>query len=273
MGPAANNSVSGVSEHKRRELADFLRTRREKLKPEQVGIAHIARRRTPGLRREEVAELAGVGTTWYTWLEQARDIQPSADVLRRLADALRLSPTETRHLFMLAGKVLAEEFDLVAEKPSATLLRLVNSSIQVPALLLGARWDVLAINSHADAAFPELMRGARAQSNWVRFVFSLDIPKDKFESWEPHAKRLLAEFRASVSDSLDHPWVVELIQSIKDISPEFSKWWREHDVREDSTALIEMFDSQRGKFHRYERTLLKPSENPRLKLLLFSPID
>src|SRR5665213_1809270 len=89
-----NERSSGLSDQMRRELADFLRTRREKLKPEQVGLAQTTRRRTPGLRREEVAELAGVGTTWYTWLEQARDIQPSEEVLSRLSSTLKLNRVE-----------------------------------------------------------------------------------------------------------------------------------------------------------------------------------
>ena len=104
--------VDGVSEfnpnrelERRRELADFIRTRREKLKPSAEKVSSMTRRRTPGLRREEVAELAGVGATWYTWLEQSRDIHPSAEVLERVGRALNLNPFEMRHLFTLAGKV------------------------------------------------------------------------------------------------------------------------------------------------------------------------
>ena len=119
----AVDSGNSISESRRRELADFLRTRREKLKPEQMGLAQSSRRRTPGLRREEVAELAGVGTTWYTWLEQARDIQPSAEVLRRLGQALKLTSAEMRHMFALAGKAAPTELDESADQVSESLMK------------------------------------------------------------------------------------------------------------------------------------------------------
>lgn len=201
---ASSSEGSGTSEQRRRELADFLRTRREKLKPEQVGIAQGSRRRTPGLRREEVAELAGVGTTWYTWLEQARDIQPSSEVLRRLGTALQMTPAEVRHLFSLAGKAAPFDID-TTETPSESLKRFMETSLQVPAVLLGARWDVLCMNKHAQNMFPSLAATAEGERNWIRFIFCNDVTKSKITGWEDHARRLLAEFRANVSDSLDSP--------------------------------------------------------------------
>lgn len=153
---SSGNQGNANSEQRRKELADFLRTRREKLKPEQVGITQGARRRTPGLRREEVAEIAGVGTTWYTWLEQARDIQPSGEVLRRLGQALRLSAAEMRHLFALAGKAMPSDLEAQDESVSDGLQRLLNNALKVPAVLIGGRWDVLALNDLAKDFFPSL---------------------------------------------------------------------------------------------------------------------
>jgi transcriptional regulator with XRE-family HTH domain len=123
----SKSDKSSSNLQKRQELADFLRTRREKIRPEEAGFCKTGRRRTPGLRREEVAELAGVGTAWYTWLEQAREIQPSAEVLSRLARALKLSPFEAQHLFSLSGRAYPGSDDHhVEEKLSPSLKRTLH---------------------------------------------------------------------------------------------------------------------------------------------------
>jgi transcriptional regulator with XRE-family HTH domain len=272
MDRDGSENASGTSEQRRRELAEFLRSRRERLKPDQVGISHVARRRTPGLRREEVAELAGVGTTWYTWLEQARDIQPSAEVLRRLASALKMSPVEIRHLYALAGKAPPAESDShLREQPSEALLNTLNSSIQVPAILLGTRWDVLAINQKADQAFPYLMPVLRDHGNWLKFL--LETPsREGLIAWESNVRRVIAEFRSSVSDMVDHPWVLELIEELKAKSPEFATWWKDHDVRDNTPTIVEVTDREKGLSQRYERVLLSAHENARFKFLIFNPI-
>ena len=257
------------SEHRRLELADFLRTRREKLKPEQVGIAQLSRRRTPGLRREEVAELAGVGTTWYTWLEQARDIQPSSEVLRRLGNALNLNPAEMRHLFSLAGKSFASAVAPGTETVSASLRRLIDHAVSVPALVLGYRWDVITWNAPAAAMLPDLLSLAPENRNWLYHVFFNDVV-DRVERWEDHARRLVAEFRASVSDSLDSPWVTELVELMKSRSPQFTQWWREHDVRDRQPVIIQVTSPEKGPVL-YERTILKTAEEPKLTILIFTP--
>lgn len=266
-----DNELQGnsLSESRRRELADFLRTRREKLKPEQVGLVQSSRRRTPGLRREEVAELAGVGTTWYTWLEQARDIQPSGEVLRRLGQALRLTAAELRHMYTLAGKAAPTELDANSDRVSESLMRFFNEGLQVPAVMLGCRWDVLAKNRHVDEIFPGFDDLPKEHRNWLYYVFQSKINRQTLVNWEEHARRVLAEFRASLSDSLDHPWVVELITTLRTESPEFEQWWRDHDVRENLAVGMEI--KLPTKIVRVERTALRPWENPRLKILIFTP--
>jgi transcriptional regulator with XRE-family HTH domain len=261
---------SGVSEQRRRELADFLRTRREKIKPEQVGIMHLSRRRTPGLRREEVAELAGVGTTWYTWLEQARDIQPSSEVLRRLSSALRMNSAETKHLYALAGKAQSAGPDLSEENPSKSLLKFLNEGIKHPAFLIGARWDILAVNEPVAKGTPQINELAKIRGNYVHYV--LTTSKDHVEDWEDGCRRLLAQFRASLGDSVDHPWVNEIIEKLRRDCPQFEGWWREHDVHDHSPALIRLKSKELGT-GRYERMVLTSTENPRLKFLVFSPLD
>ena len=262
---------SGTTEQRRRELADFLRTRREKLKPEQMGLAQGARRRTPGLRREEVAELAGVGTTWYTWLEQARDIQPSAEVLRRLGRALQLTPAEMRHMFTLAGKAAPTDLEPANEIVSESLARVLNEAILVPALLVGSRWDALQINKAAMPIFEELMKLEPAKRNYVYYVFCTPNLRTQLRNWEVHARRLLAEFRASVSDSLDNPWIREMVDLIKSESKEFDAWWKEHDVRDESAARVEV-GMPDGTVQTLCRTVLRPTENQRFKIVLFTPL-
>jgi transcriptional regulator with XRE-family HTH domain len=263
---------SGTSEQRRRELADFLRTRREKLKPEQVGIAQGSRRRTPGLRREEVAELAGVGTTWYTWLEQARDIQPSSEVLRRLGHALQLNPAELRHMFSLAGKAAPQDLESTTELVSETMQRFMDEAINAPALLVGSRWDILTLNKKGYEAFPHLEELPADRRNWLYYVFVRPATRDRLQaSWELHARRVLAEFRASLSESLDNPWVTEIVDILKAESEEFAKWWREHDVRDNSPVMVEVLDKDRGPIT-YERVVLRPWDNMRYKIIVFNPV-
>lgn len=259
---------SGLSEQRRRELADFLRTRREKLKPEQLGITQVSRRRTPGLRREEVAEIAGVGTTWYTWLEQARDIQPSADVLKRLAQALMMNPAETRHLFTLAGRAAPVDIEELRETPSENLIRLLHA-FPLPGVLLGSRWDLIAINDAAQKTFKAFSTLAETRGNWLHFYF-LEMDRTTVLNWEVNARKMISDFRLSVSDSLDQPWVSEVVESLRAKSPEFAAFWREHDVTESGATLVEV-QTENG-IVKYERSMLRAAEDPRLKLVLYSVV-
>src|SRR5271167_3990954 len=145
---------AGSNGHRRREeLADFLRTRRASLKPEDVGLPGGGRRRTPGLRREEVAQLAGVGATWYTWLEQGRDVRASLDVLEAVARALRLTPAERTHLVLLGRGEEAPPCKAPAEQVSPTVRHLVENLGPGPAYAMGRRWDYLAWNRAFEVVF------------------------------------------------------------------------------------------------------------------------
>src|SRR5437868_5837754 len=138
---------------RRQALADFLRQRRARLSPTDVGLPPGFRRRTPGLRREEVAQLANMGTSWYVWLEQGRDVHPSAQVLESLAQALRLTLNERRHLFLLAGQPLPPRAFPLEESASPTLQRVLDDLNPNPAYIMGRRWDYLAWNKAANGLF------------------------------------------------------------------------------------------------------------------------
>src|SRR5215467_6562125 len=143
-----------MQEHERRQaLAGFLRQRRAHLSPTDVDLPPGFRRRTPGLRREEVAQLANMGTSWYVWLEQGRDVHPSAAILESLAQALRLTPNERRHLFLLAGQPLPLAISPASENVSPALQQMLDDLNPSPAYILGRRYDYLAWNKAADGLF------------------------------------------------------------------------------------------------------------------------
>jgi transcriptional regulator with XRE-family HTH domain len=257
---------------RRRELAEFLRSRRERLKPESLGLALAARRRTPGLRREEVAELAGVGATWYTWLEQARDIQPSEDVLARLAVALRLNAAETEHLFALSGRATpAQDNPTSGRAVPPSVRRAMEEFIDCPAVVLNRRWDVLAANARALEVFPGLSELPPDRKNWLFLIFCGGKVRERLVDWEPNARRLLAEFRLSASGYLDAPWIQDLVAELKASSLEFSAWWDEHDVRDLSSALIKLRASPQSEAVAYERVMMFPADGDGLRLVLYLP--
>src|SRR5260221_7739995 len=140
-------------QERRQALADFLQKRRAQLSPTEVGLPPGVRRRTAGLRREEVAQLANIGISWYVSLEQGRDVHPSASVLESLAQALRLTLNERRHLFLLAGQSLPAHAVPVEEQVSPVLHRLLDDLNPTPAYVLGHRWDYLAWNTAAESVF------------------------------------------------------------------------------------------------------------------------
>ena len=143
-----------MQERERRQtLADFLRQRRARLSPTDVGLPPGIRRRTPGLRREEVAQLANIGTSWYVWLEQGRNVHPSAPVLESLAQALRLTPNERRHLFLLAGQPIPPPVSPAQESIGPALQQVLDDLNPSPAYVMGRRYDYLGWNKAADALF------------------------------------------------------------------------------------------------------------------------
>jgi transcriptional regulator with XRE-family HTH domain len=270
--------IEGISEanpsrelERRKELADFIRTRREKLKPALDKVSPMIRRRTPGLRREEVAELAGVGATWYTWLEQSRDIHPSTEVLERVGKALSLNPFEMRHLFTLAGKVYQGAEVPTNETVPAALKRFVDESLDIPALVVGERKDHLYWNEHFTTQVRNALCGQSDGRNYLEMLFLDPAAREFLVNWESHAKRMIAEFRAGIGDKIGTPWVSELIERLKSQSSEFALWWKDHDVSDRSVFTYEINHPKLGRLA-FERTVYSPAEAPELKLVLFKPI-
>jgi transcriptional regulator with XRE-family HTH domain len=214
---------------RRQELAGFLRSRRERIMPQQVGLPPAARRRTPGLRREEVATLAGVGVTWYTWLEQGRDINASPQVLDAVARTLLLDPHEREHLFRLAdtpdGNGLA---DCKALPPTAQTL--LDQLKPFPACIRNARYDILAWNSAYEFLMGDLTDVPFEERNSLWRVFTSDRCRSCILDWEEGTRRMVAEYRAAMAEHLAEPAWKCLVSRLTKASPEFAELWERHEV-------------------------------------------
>jgi transcriptional regulator with XRE-family HTH domain len=266
-----------MSESERRQaLADFLRQRRARLSPADVGLPSGVRRRTPGLRREEVAQLATVGTSWYVWLEQGRDVHPSAQVLEGLARALRLTPHERQHLFLLAGQSPPPHVTPLDEQASPALRQVLDDLNPTPALALGRRWDYLAWNRAADALFAmsEMSSTPEMSSPYARNLiwrfFTSPTMRER-PHWEQVARGMLAEFRTASARYPDDRGFEELIDDLKAVSPEFCRWWPHHDMRSalDTHKVIEHPTLGRLEF---EHLTLQLLSEPDVRIMVYSPM-
>ncbi len=260
----------GSDTQRRRELADFLRTRRAKIAPTEVGLPTGTRRRTPGLRREEVAQLAAIGTTWYTRLEQEWDIRVSPVALEGIARALQLTPAERRHLFLLADQALPPHPPPLDEVVSPAIQRFIDSLSAMPAHVLGRRWDRVATNEAARRVFtyPELPPYPR---NFIWSLFMAPAQRTKYARWEAVAPQMLAQFRADSARYPGDPWFTELIEDLRRVSPEFRAWWSRHDVRGPLDGPKEIFHPVVGRLV-FQHTSLQVPTNPDLKLMIYVPL-
>ncbi|HEY1882420.1 MAG TPA: helix-turn-helix transcriptional regulator [Candidatus Cybelea sp.] len=213
---------------RRSELSDFLRTRRAKILPSDVGLADGARRRTPGLRREEVALLANIGATWYTRLEQGLPINVSAEVLDGISHALRLTSDERRHLFLLAGLAFTRA-PLDEEHVSELVHRVLDGLDPLPAYVRGRRWDVLAFNRSFDA-LTDFSSAAGPARNLVWRIFLDPESRCRYGDPECTMRRTVAQFRAVAAKYPTDPRFAELIADLQTNSAEFRRLWAEHDV-------------------------------------------
>ena len=211
-------------EQRRQDLADFLRTRRTRLSPEQVGLISGGRRRTPGLRREEVAQLANVGVSWYTLLEQGRDIHHSSEVLHSIADALQLTPDERQHLFLLANQQHIIDTYTSHEQISPALHRVLDALLPIPTYILGRRWDFLAWNTAAERVLSLSKTLPPYEHNAVWRIFANPLSHHIYPEWEKAAQKVLAEFRADSVRFADEEWFKHLIADLLRVSPEFRAW-------------------------------------------------
>jgi transcriptional regulator with XRE-family HTH domain len=262
-----------IPPHEARQNAfgDFLRSRRERLTPDMVGLPAGFRRRTPGLRREEVAMLAGVGATWYTWLEQGRDVKPSAEVLNALAAALRLDPAERNHLFVLADRPQKRPAPGPECVPAA-VVRMLNSMVDQPAYVLGRRWDILAWNDAATAVFGDFGQLEGDDRNLMSRMFTDEAHRRKLVDWDTLAPLSLAMFRAGSAKYLGDPDFERLIAKLTAHSPEFRAWWPRHDVVH-QPSTVKRVRHPSGEERVFEYTSLDITECPDMRLVVCTPVS
>jgi transcriptional regulator with XRE-family HTH domain len=230
----------------RQELADFLRTRRARLLPSDVGLLNGTRRRTPGLRREEVALLANIGVTWYTRLEQGADINVSPAVLASIADALHLTEHERAHLFVLAGQRPAEPTVAETEHVSEVLQRVLDALDPNPAVIRGRRYDVLAWNRAAVALFGDYAKMDRLHRNSVWRFFMDPSARTCWPRSQESASKYVAQFRAVAAKYLNDPDFQELVDALLKGSPDFRRYWSQHDVRGTTEGLKHIYHPHVG---------------------------
>jgi len=254
---------------RRHELGEFIRSHRERLTPDMFGMDPGTRRRTPGLRREEIAQLAGVSATWYTWIEQGRDVSVSPSALLRLARIMRLTGAERAYLFDLAGK---RDPEAPAETEAGGLpqgVAAVVEAIRTPAYVLDRAWNALAWNRPAARLFVGwLDPAAGPDRNLLNYVFLNPLAPLLIADWEPRALRLAAEFRADYSRHLAAPDTRALVETLRAKSEFFEHAWQAHAVT-DREGGERTFNHPADGFQRFEQTtfLLAPHQDVKLVIL------
>lgn len=263
--------IKGAGDVDRTELSVFLRAQRARLRPADVGLPAQGRRRTPGLRREEVAELSGVSITWYTWLEQGRPIVASVQVVDALARALRLDPDQHRHLRALAG-LLAPQADTAGVDVAPRLRRLVDAAAPNPAVVYDRHFDCLAWNTPYVRVRhdPESLRPDRRNLLWMMFTDTGN--RARMAHWEPAARAVLSQFRAAVGQRPDDPRFIELVDALTEASPEFRQWWPDYPIREFKPATIVIDHPEAGPIE-LDVFQLRPVEYPDLLLVVQVPVS
>lgn len=216
-------------ERSRKELSEFLRSRRERLSPADAGLPAGGRRRTPGLRREEVAALAGVGLTWYTWLEQGRQIGVSDTFLDNLARVLKLDAAERRYLYLLTQQRPPAEPGKTWCVVPPVVRRLMDDLALRPAYVSNLRWDILAWNAAADRVF-RFSDHPPERRNLLRILFADDHTRTLFDPWQEQVAAMLARFRRDFVKAACEPDIRALVAELEKISPEFKQWWRKQDI-------------------------------------------
>ncbi|NUR90394.1 MAG: helix-turn-helix domain-containing protein [Nonomuraea sp.] len=251
---------------RREELRDFLRSRRARLSPGDVGMPDAGRRRTPGLRREEVAVLAGVGVSWYTWLEQGRDIKVSGEVLDAISRALLLDAAEREHLYLLAGlnPPLAAVAPAVPLTPE--LRRVLDAWSPRPAYVRDRYWNFAAINDAARYVFGY----GETDHNCLTSYFTSERLRARDLIWAELAPHVVASFRADAARYPDDPEFGRIAADLARVSPEFAELWARHDVVSGARAVKAIRHPELGDLT-FEAMALPLDEHPGFHLVLHNP--
>jgi transcriptional regulator with XRE-family HTH domain len=263
--------TAGARGRRRGELASFLRDRRARLSPEDVGMPPGPRRRTPGLRREELALLAGVGVTWYTWLEQGRPINASMQVLDAVARVLRLDRAEREHLYQLAEATPVRSWAASAVVPPA-VLDILSSFDPCPAVLANSRYDVIESNDGHKAVFRDWHSMPCIHRNLLWCGITEPAAREKFLNYDEEIPYLVARLRANYAGHVGDPDWEEDIRRLAELSPEFTELWARHEVAEPEVRTRIFAHPEAGRLM-FSVTELEVSGTPGTRLLAYTPQD
>jgi transcriptional regulator with XRE-family HTH domain len=256
-------------------LGQLLRSRRERLAPGDVGLPTGTRRRTAGLRREEVALLANISATYYTFLEQGRPLRPSDQVLDALAAALRMSAAERRYLQVLAHGPDGAGGDGAATAPPPErvdpgVVDLVQRLDPFPTYVKGRRWDVLAANPAARELFTDWEALPAGERNLVRWMFTTGRAREVYLEWEPEARAMLGRFRLAAARHPGDPDFADLIAQLRHASEHVRDWWPRHDVTAVGTGSKKLRHPRLGPVD-YAHVVLQVADSPDQTLVTYSP--
>lgn len=250
-------------------LGIYLKNRRTKLDPATFGL-NGGRRRTAGLRREEVAQRANISATWYTWLEQGRGGAPSADVLDRIARALTLTEAEREHLFLIGLGRPPEVRYRNSDGITPRLQRLLDVLTHSPAIVRTATWDVIAWNRAARAVLTDYAALPRSERNVLRMIFMNPRVRAAQEEWESVARFVVATFRADAARAGADSEVEQLVEELSAASPEFASMWRESDVQTHGDGIKRLRHPQAGTIT-LEYSAFAVDGRPDLSLIVYNP--
>lgn len=250
-------------------LGIYLKNRRTKLDPATFGL-NGGRRRTAGLRREEVAQRANISATWYTWLEQGRGGAPSADVLDRIARALTLTEAEREHLFLIGLGRPPEVRYRNSDGITPRLQRLLDVLTHSPAIVRTATWDVIAWNRAARAVLNDYAALPRSERNVLRMIFMNPRVRAAQEEWESVARFVVATFRAGAARAGADSEVEQLVEELSAASPEFASMWRESDVQTHGDGIKRLRHPQAGTIT-LEYSAFAVDGRPDLSLIVYNP--
>jgi transcriptional regulator with XRE-family HTH domain len=257
---------------RRAALAHFLRTRRERLSPAHFHLPDGGRRRrTPGLRREELAHLAGIGLTWYMKLEQGQDIQVSVQVLECLARTLHLTADERTYLFMLAREHFPPPVHTAPPQIDEAVQHVLDALLPSPAFVVNERLDVVGWNRTASQIFADFVTLPAWERNLVWLIFTDPAQRTLYVQWEEAAQRVLGLFRARGGQHADDEWFIERRDRLMGASAEFRSWWARHDVGEGQLKRKDLMHPVVGLLV-VQPMALSVAENPNLTVYVCTPL-
>ncbi|PDZ36393.1 transcriptional regulator [Bacillus cereus] len=255
-------------------LSAFLKAKRAQISPESIGLSTGNRRRTPGLRREEVAQLAGVSTTWYTWLEQGRDIKVSTIVLDCISKALQLNNDETDYLYDLAFETNSESTSPKKDqsKLSRSLIRILDELTYCPTIITDQHCHIVGWNPAAAHVFLDFEQIPNDQRNLIRLVFTRKELKALAVNWEHFVKGFLAIFRTYYGRYLDDEWYSQFIEEMSHSHPEFQNLWQESQVSKAPDMIIEFRHAKAGKML-FNLTSFQVQGDMDLRCSIYTPVE